>query len=171
MRCPRAWIALSIAAAGIAGIAIALLGGCEKTPMDVLTPNQAPQVSVSAGPIRDSTNVFIATFNWNADDADGQVEMFRYAIDDTSSAAAWFETDDFELTLFFTAADSARVDSFYIGAATVPAIGAAEASAIGVVAVSGIGAIRAAGVALGPPSTCGAVVTAGATSVAKTAAG
>jgi hypothetical protein len=48
------------------------------------------------------------------------VEYFRYAIDDTSTQASWFETDDFEITLFFTAPDSSRIDSIYIGAATVP---------------------------------------------------
>jgi hypothetical protein len=103
-----------------AAIALIVLIGCEKTPMDVLIPNRAPSVSLSAAPIRDSTDIFIATFNWHASDRDGEVEYFRYAIDDTAAATDWFVTDDFELTLFFTAPDSARVDSIYVGAGTVP---------------------------------------------------
>jgi hypothetical protein len=116
MSSQKSWIFLLMALLSL----IAAVIGCEKTPMDVLIPNQPPQVALSSGPIRDSTNVFIATFNWNASDSDGQVVMFRYAIDDTMEADDWFETDDFELTLFFTAPDSSRIDSIYIGAATVP---------------------------------------------------
>ncbi len=94
---------------------VTALVGCERTPMDVLLPNQPPTVNLSASPIRDSTNVFIATFNWNATDPDGEVVRFLYAVDDTSSADAWFTTEDFELTLFFTAPDSARPDTLREG--------------------------------------------------------
>ncbi len=110
------WICLAL----VTTVAFTALLGCELTPMDVLVPNRAPSVSISASPIRDSTNIFIATFNWYASDQDGEVVLFRYAVDDTSTADAWFETDDFELTLLFTAPDSAHVDSIYIAAATVP---------------------------------------------------
>ncbi len=97
-----------------------LIGSCAESPTDVPIPNQRPAVAISAGPIRDSVNIFIVTFNWNASDVDGQVERFIYAIDDTLSPDAWFTTTSYELTLLFTATDSAGVDSFYVGISDVP---------------------------------------------------
>src|SRR6188768_239771 len=89
-----------------------LLGSCAESPTDVPIPNRRPAVSISAGPIRDSVNVFIATFNWNASDTDGQVTRFFFAIDDTTD---WIETDSYEITLLFTATSLAGVDSIQIG--------------------------------------------------------
>ena len=107
---------------GLALVVLAawLVGSCSENPADVLIPNQPPSVALSAGPIRDSVNVFVVTFNWNASDADGQVTRFRYAIDDTLSPDAWFETTNYELTLLFTAADSAGVDLIFVGLSEVP---------------------------------------------------
>jgi hypothetical protein len=89
-----------------------LLGSCAESPTDVPIPNQRPAVSISAGPIRDSVNVFIATFNWNASDTDGQVARFFFAIDDTTD---WIETEAYEITLLFTATNIAGVDSIRFG--------------------------------------------------------
>lgn len=107
---------------GLAAAVIAawLIGSCAESPTDVPIPNQRPTVAISAGPIRDSVNVFIVTFNWNAADVDGQVERFMYAVDDTLSPDAWFTTTAYELTLLFTATDSAGVDSFYVGISDIP---------------------------------------------------
>ena len=63
-------------------IAAWLLGSCAENPTDVPIPNKAPVVSISAGPIRDSVDVFIVTFNWNASDEDGQISHFFFAFDD-----------------------------------------------------------------------------------------
>lgn len=101
-------------------VAAWLIGSCSESPTDVPIPNQRPAVAISAGPIRDSVNVFIVTFNWNAADTDGQVERFLYAIDDTLSPDAWFSTTAYEITLLFTATDSAGVDSFYVGLGNIP---------------------------------------------------
>ncbi len=97
-----------------------LIGSCAESPTDVPIPNQRPTVAISAGPIRDSVSVFIVTFNWNASDTDGQVEGFNYAIDDTLSPDAWLSTPAYELTLLFTAPDSAGVDSIFVGLSDVP---------------------------------------------------
>ena len=107
---------------GLAAAVLAawLIGSCSESPTDVPIPNQRPTVAISAGPIRDSVNIFIVTFNWNAADVDGQVGPFLYAIDDTLSPDAWFTTTAYELTLLFTATDSAGVDSFYVGISDVP---------------------------------------------------
>ncbi len=109
----------------LVGLAVAVLaawlaGSCSENPADVLIPNKPPAIALSAGPIRDSVNVFVVTFNWNASDPDGQVTHFLYAIDDTLSPDAWFETTDYELTLLFTAPDSAGVDSIFVGLSDVP---------------------------------------------------
>lgn len=92
-----------------------LIGSCAESPSDFLIPNQPPTLAIAAGPIRDSVDVFIVTFNWNASDLDGQVTHFIYAIDDTAGPGAWIETTSYELTLLVTAADSAGVDSIRVG--------------------------------------------------------
>ncbi len=97
-----------------------LIGSCAESPTDVPIPNRPPSVAISAGPIRDSVSVFVVTFNWNASDTDGQVDRFIYAIDDTLSPDAWLTTTSYELTLLFTATDSAGVDSIFVGLSDVP---------------------------------------------------
>lgn len=84
-------------------------------PNDVPIPNRPPVVTISAGPIRDSVDVFITTFNWNASDTDGQVRRFLIAVDDTLSPDAWFTTEAYEVTLMFAAPDSAGVDRIVLG--------------------------------------------------------
>jgi hypothetical protein len=108
-------LALVVAAAWLAG-------SCSENPVDVLIPNRPPAVAISAGPIRDSVDVFIVTFNWNASDGDGQVSRFLYAIDDTARASDWFETTAYEITLLFTVSDTgaAGIDSIYVGLSDVP---------------------------------------------------
>jgi hypothetical protein len=98
---------------GLAAAVLAawMLGSCSESPTDVLIPNQRPVVNISAGPIRDSVDVFIVTINWNSSDTDGQVERFLYAIDDLDS---WFETTTYELTLLVSATDLAGVDSIRV---------------------------------------------------------
>jgi hypothetical protein len=99
-----------------AAVAVVLaLAACAETPQDVPIPNRPPVVTIAAGPIRDSVDVFIATFNWNASDTDGQVRRFLIAVDDTLSPDAWFVTDAYEATLMFTAPDSAGVDHLVLG--------------------------------------------------------
>ncbi len=93
-------------------VAAWILGSCSESPTDVPVPNRRPGVAISAGPIRDSVNIFIATFNWNAADEDGQVVRFLFAIDDTTE---WIETVDYEATLLFTATEIAGADSVRIG--------------------------------------------------------
>ena len=110
MRAYLKWMGL-----GAVVVAAWLLGSCAESPTDVPIPNQRPAVSLSAGPIRDSVNVFIATFNWNASDTDGQVTKFFFAIDDTTD---WIETEAYEITLLFTATSLAGVDSIQVGQST-----------------------------------------------------
>ena len=97
---------------GVALITAWILGSCSESPTDVPVPNRRPTIAISAGPIRDSVNIFIATFNWNASDEDGQVVRFLFAIDDTTE---WIETVDYETTLLFTATQLAGADSVRIG--------------------------------------------------------
>ncbi len=92
-----------------------MLGTCSKAPTDVPVPNRPPVVAISAGPIRDSVEVFITTFNWNAHDPDGVVTHFLFAVDDTLSSESWLQTAAYEITLLFSAVDSAGVDSIVVG--------------------------------------------------------
>ena len=91
------------------------LAACAEAPNDVPIPNRPPVVTISAGPIRDSLDVFITTFNWNASDTDGQVRRFLLAVDDTLSPDAWFVTEAYEATIMFAAPDSAGVDHLLLG--------------------------------------------------------
>jgi hypothetical protein len=93
------------------------LGSCSENPSDVPIPNRAPVVSVSAGPIRDSVDVFIVTFNWNASDDDGQVSHFLFAFDDTMPDD-WVRTEAFELQGWVLQAPTfAGIDSIFVGQA------------------------------------------------------
>ncbi len=96
-----------------------LLAACSEAPTDVPIPNRPPVVAISAGPIRDSVDVFITTFNWNAFDPDGQVRHFLYAVDDTLAPDSWLTTEAYELTLLFSAVDSAGVDLISVGSSGV----------------------------------------------------
>src|SRR5512145_322388 len=101
-----------LTAVGVALVTAWILVSCSESPTDVPVPNGRPAVAISAGPIRDSVNIFIATFNWNASDDDGQVVRFQFAVDDTTE---WIETVDYETTLLFTATQLAGADSVRIG--------------------------------------------------------
>jgi hypothetical protein len=84
-----------------------LAAGCADETTGVRVPNMPPSVRITRGPIEDSLHIYRVTFHWAAEDADGHVEGFAYAVDDTSeveltedrSAALIFTADDFYDTL------------------------------------------------------------------------
>jgi hypothetical protein len=108
----------------------ALLLACSKLPVDTMSFNQRPLVAIEASSVSEAgridhlsglwRNRHVARMVWEASDPDGEIVLFRYAIDDTLTAGAWLETTAYDVELTFSADDSARVDSIYVGSSTVP---------------------------------------------------
>ncbi len=73
--------------------------GCGKKDGERL-PNERPTVKVSGGPPNGGTASYTIPIYWFGSDADGVVDHFLYAIDDTSS---WTETSFFQGSFLFVA--------------------------------------------------------------------
>ncbi|MBN1504938.1 MAG: hypothetical protein JW952_07750 [Candidatus Eisenbacteria bacterium] len=82
---------------------VLVLGGCDHKD-DRPFENLRPTVKVSGGPPNGGTANYTIPIYWFGADADGVVDYFLYAIDDTSS---WTETRFFQGSFLF-AADTAR---------------------------------------------------------------
>jgi hypothetical protein len=100
---------LGLAAALLLGLAAALLlglaGGCGDDLTGVPVPNRPPRVTITAGPSADSLHIHRVTFFWSAQDDDGRITGYQYAVDDTATADSLHTTDETEVSLIFTADD------------------------------------------------------------------
>ncbi len=101
-------LSLLTAAAVVAGG----IAGCSKKTSERLVPNIRPEVRLTAAPFDTSraTPYFYAyRINWIANDPDGRVDYFLYAIDPPESVGVrvkWVRTQKNEEIIFFTADSS-----------------------------------------------------------------
>jgi hypothetical protein len=82
-----------------------LLARCSDEPTGVRVPNQSPRVRITAGPTGDSLHIYRVTFQWTAEDPDGLIADYEYALDDTTVADSVVSTTHSSATLVFTADD------------------------------------------------------------------
>jgi|GEM_PF-3991143 len=93
----------------VPAVALLFLAGCLLIPSDQETGNHVgnkrPKVDITAGAATsDSAGIdYKVNFQWRGADDDGVVVRFQYAIDDTTSEAAWRDTTSYSALLKMTA--------------------------------------------------------------------
>jgi hypothetical protein len=98
-------LALLAALALAVTVAALLAASCAEETTGVRVPNQPPSVRITRGPIEDSLHIYRVTFHWAAQDPDGHVEGYAYAVDDTTDPDALELTTERSAALRFTADD------------------------------------------------------------------
>jgi hypothetical protein len=102
-RLPAGWLRAMGALAAAAGAFF--LAHCTDDSTGVHVLNQAPSVRITGGPSGDSLHLYRVTFQWSAEDDDGLVSDYEYALDDTTVADSVVSTTVTSATLVFTADD------------------------------------------------------------------
>jgi hypothetical protein len=100
-----ALVSLALAAAALA------VTGCSETP--TLVPNQSPTITLTSGPVDtvSAPQTWIVDIAWSANDPDGSIERFDYAIDPPTYRQAfanraettWISTRESRVTVRFRA--------------------------------------------------------------------
>jgi hypothetical protein len=74
-------------------ISLAVFGCSKKAGLHSLIPNRRPTVVLTSGPIFASDTVsFSIVLRWSADDPDGRVDHFEYALDPKDNDTLWVRT-------------------------------------------------------------------------------
>jgi hypothetical protein len=120
---PRSARVASVLLVVVQGLLIsALVAGCSKKPLglDGFHRNEAPETQLTYAPLEADTTSFRVHLYWNGYDSDGEVALFRFAVDeDTSNALAqWPSTaaNDTVLTLNVDPATLTGRHAFWITA-------------------------------------------------------
>ncbi len=98
---PGSWSALAVLAI------LAMAMGCsDGVVVRNVVPNQRPTVTITSSPIAQDPSepaFYVTNIHWSADDPDGRVDGFEYAVDPGPADTVWVTTTRHDVTLFLSA--------------------------------------------------------------------